>query len=106
MPDGSLSSDTLLASLRSLADDELVGRLKGLAARERRATALLVAHLAEFDTRDVYLRAGYPSLFAYCCEVLALSEHEALNPVEPALVEQADPGPAERALPPGIESDP
>jgi len=74
----------LLLSLRTLSDDRLVARLKGLAARERRATAVLVAHLAEMDTRDVYLRAGYSSLFAFCCDVLALSEHEALNRIEAA----------------------
>jgi hypothetical protein len=73
-----------LASLRRLSDDELVARTKELAARERNATAQLVAHLAELDTRDVYLRAGYGSLFAYCREVLALSEHEAYNRIEVA----------------------
>ena len=67
----------LLESLRRLSDDELVARVKSLAARERRAMALLVAHLAELDTRDLHLRAGYGSLFVYCREVLALSEHEA-----------------------------
>ena len=56
----------LLESLRRLTDDELVARLKSLAARERRATALLVAHLAELDTPDLHLRAGYPTLFVYC----------------------------------------
>jgi hypothetical protein len=74
----------LLESLRRLSDDDLVARLKSLAARERRATALLVAHLAELDTRDLHLRAGYPSLFIYCREVLALSEHEAYNRMEAA----------------------
>jgi hypothetical protein len=73
-----------LASLRRLTDDELVARTKELAARERSATAQLVAHLAELDTRDVHLRAGYASLFAYCREVLALSEHEAYNRIEVA----------------------
>ncbi len=76
--------EELLASLRRLSDDELVARLKSLAARERRATALLVAHLAELDTRDLHLRAGYPSLFIYCRDVLALSEHEAYNRMEAA----------------------
>ena len=74
----------LLESLRRLSDDELVARLKSLAARERRATALLVAHLAELDTRDLHLRAGYPTLFVYCRDVLALSEHEAYNRMEVA----------------------
>jgi hypothetical protein len=73
-----------LASLRRLSDDELVARTKELAARERSATAQLVVHLAELDSRDVPLRAGYGSLFAYCREVLALSEHEAYNRIEVA----------------------
>src|SRR5512147_642070 len=74
----------LLESLRRLSDDGFVARLKGLAARERRATALLVAHIAELDTRDLCLREGYPSLFVYCRDVLALSEHEAYNRIEVA----------------------
>jgi hypothetical protein len=73
-----------LASLRRLSDAELVARVKRLAARERRATALLVAHLAELSTRDVHLRAGYSSLFVYCRDALAFSEHEAYNRVEVA----------------------
>jgi hypothetical protein len=74
----------VLASLRRLSDEELIARVKRLAARERRATALLVAHLAELDTRDVHLRGGYSSLFVYCRDVLALSEHEAYNRIEVA----------------------
>jgi hypothetical protein len=74
----------LLASLRRLSDAELVEQAKSLAARERDLTALLVAHVAELDTRDVHLRAGYPSLFCYCRDVLALSEHEAYNRIEVA----------------------
>ena len=69
----------ILASLRRLSDPELVARVRHLAADERAATVLLVAHLAELDTRDVHLRAGHGSLFAYCREVLALSEQEAYN---------------------------
>jgi hypothetical protein len=74
----------LLGSLRRLTDAELVARVEALAARERGATALLVAHLAELDTRDVHLRAGYSSLFTYCRDTLALSEHEAYNHIEVA----------------------
>ena len=76
--------DDILTSLRQLSDGELVARVNDLAARERDATALLVAHLAELDTRDVHLRAGYGSLFAYCRTALALSEAEAYNCVEAA----------------------
>ena len=70
-------TNDLLASLRRLSDPELVARVKDLATDERAATVLLIAHLAELDTRDVHLRAGHGSLFAYCREVLALSEQEA-----------------------------
>ena len=76
--------DDILASLRHLSDGELVARVKSLAAREHDATAFLVAHLAELDTRDVHLRAGYGSLFAYCRDALALSEHEAYHHIEAA----------------------
>jgi hypothetical protein len=74
----------VLASLRRLSDAELIARVNRLAARERRATALLVAHLAELATRDVHLRAGYSSLFVYCRDALVLSEHEAYNRIEGA----------------------
>ena len=74
----------VLTSLRHLTDDELVARVKGLSARARGATALLVAHLAELDTRDVHLRAGFSSLFAYCRSELALSEAEVYNRIEVA----------------------
>jgi len=74
----------ILTSLSHLSDAELVARVKSLTARERDATAQLVAHLAELDTRDVHLRAGYGSLFVYCRDALALSEHEAYNRIEAA----------------------
>jgi hypothetical protein len=69
----------VLASLRRLSDAELEARVRDLAARERGATALLVAHLAELDTREVHFRAGHGSLFAYCREILGLAEQEAYN---------------------------
>jgi hypothetical protein len=64
-------------ALSQLTDDELSAALDRLAARERGSTAQLVAHLAEFDVRRLYLGAGYSSLFAYCSEVLRLSESAA-----------------------------
>jgi hypothetical protein len=78
-----MSMDTF-ASLKQLSDAELIARVKELVARERGATALLIAHLAELDTRDVLLREGYASLFAYCREALGLSDHETFNRIEAA----------------------
>ncbi|HEY4998167.1 MAG TPA: hypothetical protein VII36_03445, partial [Usitatibacter sp.] len=74
----------MLDSLRRLSDADLVAGVKGLVARERVATAELVAHLAELDTRDVHLREGYSSLFVYCRDALGLSEAEAYTRIEVA----------------------
>ena len=74
----------ILASLTRLSDAELVARLKGLVARDHDLNAQLVAHLAELDTRDVFLREGYASLFVYCRDALGLSEWEAYNRIEVA----------------------
>jgi len=76
--------NNLLASLTRLSDDDLVARLKGLVARDHDLTAQIVAHLAELDTRDVFLREGYGSLFVYCRDALGLSEWEAYNRTEVA----------------------
>jgi len=73
-----------LDGARALRDAELLDRLRSLASREREATAELVAHLAELEARGLHLAAGYTSMFAYCCDVLALSEHEAYNRIEVA----------------------
>jgi hypothetical protein len=79
-----LEPPALLESLRHLTDADLVARVEALARREHGDTALLVAHLAELDTRDWFLRAGYSSLFTYCRDALALSEHESYNRIEVA----------------------
>jgi hypothetical protein len=65
-----------------LSDDQLTIELDRLARCAREATATLVAHLAEFDERRLYRGAGFQSLFAYCTQVLRLSEHGAYNRIE------------------------
>jgi len=63
--------------LDSLSDDELLERLSTLVDRHRRLDAEVVAHIAEVDTRRLYLGKACSSMFAYAVEVLHLSEHEA-----------------------------
>ena len=62
-----------------LSNTELVAAVARFARSERQATASLIAHLAELDARRLHLRAGFPSLFAYCTQVLRLSEGGAYN---------------------------
>jgi hypothetical protein len=67
-----------------LSDAELVAGVKRFAAGESEATAQLVGHLAELDSRELYKGAGFSSLFGYCCEILHLSEHESYLRIEAA----------------------
>jgi hypothetical protein len=76
----------ILESLARLTDDELAARVKSLAAREHATAACVIAHLAEMDTRDIHLRAGYPRLADYCMKVLHLSDWEAWNRIDAARV--------------------
>jgi len=64
-------------SLKSLSDDELLRRLSEVLGQSRRSEADLVAHVGEVDSRRLYAREASPSMFAYCTEVLHLSEAEA-----------------------------
>jgi hypothetical protein len=79
-----------------LTDDALVSELQRLAACERAATSKLIAHLAVMDERRLYLEKGFPSLFAYCLQVLHLSEHETYNRIEAARVARRFPVVLER----------
>lgn len=65
------------SSLASVPDDELLERLSALLGGSRRAEADLVAHIGEVDRRRLYARAAAPSMFAYCTQILHLSEAEA-----------------------------
>src|SRR5258706_10646595 len=73
-----------VAGFDVLSDDELVERVKHLAACERHASVALIRSLVEFDSRQLYLREGCSSLFTYCTQVLHLSEGSAYNRIETA----------------------
>src|SRR5262245_47386254 len=64
-------------ALTALSDDALLFRLGELLGQSRRAEAEIVAHIGEVDARRLYAREAAPSMFAYCTEVLYLSEAEA-----------------------------
>src|SRR4029453_7534324 len=60
-----------------VSDDELLRRLSSLLGDSRRVEADLVDHIAEGDDRRLYAREACSSMFAYCTDVLHLSEAEA-----------------------------
>jgi hypothetical protein len=63
--------------LKTISDDELLRRLTELLRQSRRVESELVAHIGEVDERRLYRREASASMFAYCTEVLNLSESEA-----------------------------
>jgi hypothetical protein len=64
-------------ALRSVSDDALMNRLTDLVTQDRRVEADLVAHIGEVETRRLFARHAFPSMFSYCTQVLHLSEAEA-----------------------------
>jgi HNH endonuclease len=75
--------DTLASVLR-LSDADLIAEVARCSAAERQATAVLIASLAEFDARRLYLGEGCSSLFTYCTQVLHLSEQAAYGRIQAA----------------------
>ena len=71
-------------SLSHVSDPELLKGLSSLVAQDRATTATLLAHIAEFDARRLYLPAAYPSTYAYCVQELHLSEASAYKRIQAA----------------------
>src|SRR5881296_1649322 len=71
-------------SLTHLSDPELLRGLASLVAQDRATIATLLAHIAEFDDRRLYLPAAYPSTYAYCVQELRLSEDAASKRIQAA----------------------
>jgi hypothetical protein len=71
-------------SLRHLSNDTLRSTLRSSVARERGVTALVLAHIAEFDARRLHLEDGYASMYAYCVGELGFSEEGAFKRIHAA----------------------
>jgi len=72
--------------LDGVSDDGLRVDLARLVASGCRTEARIVAHLAAFDERRLYLSDGFPSLFEYCLTRLGLSNSEAFHRITAARV--------------------
>ena len=76
--------EAILESLRLLTNEQLLTEMPVLVARERSATTMVVAALAELDSRQLYLARGFPSLYLYCAQELKLSEGAAYRRIHAA----------------------
>ncbi|MCC7143728.1 MAG: hypothetical protein IT349_16635, partial [Candidatus Eisenbacteria bacterium] len=70
--------------LSSLPDGEVLRSVARWATAEREATAELLRCLGELDARRLYLGAGCSSTFAYCTDVLRMSEPAAYHRITAA----------------------
>ena len=66
-------------ALGHLPDHVLLRDLAAIVTRDRATLAELLAHIAEVDTRKLYLPAAYDSMLAWCTGELRFSEHAALR---------------------------
>lgn len=84
--DLSRKEELVLFEIEHLTDADLLARVHDLTHHDHLATARFVAHLMEFDSRRLYVAEGFPSLFAYCTQVLHFSEYTAYRRIEAARV--------------------
>jgi hypothetical protein len=66
-----------MLTLTHLSNSELLAHLPDIRARERNATAEIIAGLAEIDRRRLYLSEACSSLHTFCIQRLGYSENEA-----------------------------
>src|SRR5262249_30252730 len=71
-------------SLSNVGDEALLRNLAALVARDRATTAEMLAHIAEVDSRKLYLPAAFPSMYAYCLGELHMSEDAAFKRIRAA----------------------
>ena len=71
-------------SLSHVSDPDLVRGLASAVGQDRSATAVVLAHLAEFDARRLYVPAAFPSTYLYCLHELHLSEDAAYKRIQAA----------------------
>lgn len=74
----------LIEECRALTDSDLAKALKFLAHHEKRAVARLLAHLHEFDQRQLCLKTTGRSLFEYCVRELSYDEFDAYRRIRGA----------------------
>jgi len=81
-----------MSDFRFLKNQELIEKLHGLAALEKKTTAEIVAVIAEVDRRKLFLVLGHTSLFSYLTTELAYTAASAQRRIDAARMLSAVPG--------------
>ncbi|HAZ08938.1 MAG TPA: hypothetical protein DCZ01_10550 [Elusimicrobia bacterium] len=69
-----------------MRDEDLERGLKFLCAHGRHNLARLLAHMAEYDRRQLCAKKGHPNLYSYCIRSLGFDEGEAYRRIRAARV--------------------
>jgi hypothetical protein len=69
-----------------LLDEPLTRALAAAISDSRTVDAVVIAHIAEFDARELYLPLGCRSMFRYCVDRLHMSDDVAYKRVHVARV--------------------
>lgn len=96
----SLKLKSSAIQLSKLANEELNSQLKALVQQERELLSEILRHIAEVDSRKLYLKMAYPNLFTYLTEHLGYSAGSAQRRIDaarllnevPALAEKLESG--------------
>src|SRR5437867_13357177 len=71
-------------SLTHVSDPDLVRGLTSAVAQDRSATVVVLAHLAEFDARRLYVPAAFPSTYLYGLHERHVAEDAAYKRIQAA----------------------
>ena len=74
----------IITNIACMSDEALVTETKRMAGVEGQSTADLLVLLIEVEGRRLHLALGYSSLFAFCTQVLHLSEQAAYSRITAA----------------------
>ena len=69
-------------NLKKLSNDQLLLQTKNLVQKERQINILVLQHLQEIQSRKLYLKRGFSSLFEYTVKELGYSESSAYRRIK------------------------
>lgn len=82
--------------LSKISNEEILSRLDRLAKSERKITHLVLWHILEVESRKLYLKLNYDSLYRYLTQHLGYSESAAYDRMQAARLLKKAPGIAEK----------
>lgn len=91
-----LKTNSSSLDLTKISNEEILSRLERLAKSERKITHLILWHLLEVESRKLYLKIGFDSLYRYLTQHLGHSESAAYDRIQAARLLKKAPGIAEK----------